>query len=102
MTLLLAPQSLIQGPFLKDGVPNFEAVLYVPETGQLQHYFRENHRPDTMWNKAQIVNPPNFPVTGAGAICQSNFGSKANFEVVVPEPGGLASRTPSRSLLSRH
>ena len=90
MTLLISPGSLIQGPFLTENVPNFEAVLYVPEASQLQHYYRENHRPDKIWQKAQVINPQAFPVIGAGAICQSNFGSKGNFEVVVPEPGGLA------------
>jgi Domain of unknown function (DUF4185) len=91
MTLFLAPGSLIQGPFLNNGVPNFEAVLYVPETSELQHYFRENHRPEIVWwNKAEVINARAFPVMGAGAICQSSFGSRGNFEVVVPEPGGLA------------
>lgn len=91
MTLLLAPGSLIQGPFLNNRVPNFEAVLYVPETSELQHYFRENHRPEIVWwNKAEVINARAFPVMGAGAICQSSFGSRGNFEVVVPEPGGLA------------
>ena len=90
MTLLLAPGSLIQGPFLTNGVPNFEAVVYDPERGELRHFFRHNDRPDNAWEKAQVINTPAFPVLGAGAICQSNFGDTGNFEVVVPEPGGLA------------
>jgi hypothetical protein len=90
MTILIAPGSLIQGPFHTEGVPNFEAVLYIPERSQLQHYYRENQRPDRIWQKAQVINAPAFPVMGAGAICQSSIGSKGNFEVVVPESGGLA------------
>jgi hypothetical protein len=90
MTLIVAPGSLIRGPFATADVQHFEAVLYVPERSQLQHYYRENHRPDKVWQKAQVINALAFPVVGAGAICQSHFGSKGNFEVVVPEPGGLA------------
>jgi hypothetical protein len=89
-TLLIAPGSLIQGPFVFEGVQNFDAVLYDPESRQLHYYYRENHPPDKLWYKVQVINPQEFPVSGAGAICQSNFGSTGNFEVVVPEPGGLA------------
>ena len=90
MTILIAPGSLIQSNFLTENVPHFEVVLYVPERSQLQHYYRENHRPDRVWKKARVINAPEFSVIGAGTICQSDFGSKGNFEVVVPEPGGLA------------
>ena len=69
---------------------NFEAVLYVPQHSHLQHYYRENDFPDKTWQKAQIINATAFPVTGPGALCQSKFGSKGNFELVVPEATGLA------------
>jgi hypothetical protein len=88
--LLLAPGSLITSPFFVDKIPNFEAVLYDPDRCLLQHYYRENHRPDKVWEKAQVINTPEFPVLGPGAICKSDFGQKGNFEVVVPEKGGLA------------
>ena len=100
MTLLLAPGSLIQGPFLTNGVPNFEAVLYDPERGELRHFFRHNDKPDNAWEKAQVINTPAFPVLGAGAICQSNFGDTGNFEVVVP-PGRVRIATDRRGVATR-
>ena len=90
MSLLIAPGSLIQSTFENQGVRNLEAVLYVPERSQLQHYYRENYQPDKPWQKAQVINNSAFPVIGPGAFCQSNFGSKGNFELVVPEAEGLA------------
>lgn len=88
-TLLIAPGSLIQSPFVTDGVPNFEAVLYAPTLRRLEHWYRENNFPDRVWHLARIINTPPFPVIGAGAICRSAAGTKGNFEVVAPEPGGL-------------
>jgi hypothetical protein len=90
MSLLVAPGSLIQSTFENNRVRNFEAVLYVPERSQLQHYYRENYQPDKTWQKAQIINNSAFRITGPGALCQSSFGSKGNFELVVPEANGLA------------
>lgn len=91
MVLLLAPGSMIQSTFIsgESQTQNFEAVLYVPEHGQLQHYYRQNDQPDRFWRRAQIVNSSEFPVIGPGALCQSNFGTKGNFELVVPEATGL-------------
>ena len=62
----------------------------MPERSQLQHYYRENYEPDKTWQKVQIINNSEFPITGPGALCQSSFGSKGNFELVVPEANGLA------------
>jgi hypothetical protein len=73
MTLLISPGSLIQSSFRTEGVPNFEAVLYIPERSQLQHYYRENHRPDKFWMKGQVINAPEFPVMGGRGDLSEQF-----------------------------
>src|SRR5689334_4175767 len=91
MPLLLAPSSLIKSNFMNGDHANFEAVIYNPYTKQLRHYFRKNDQPDRGWEEAQIVNQASgIPVIGAGAFCQSTFGKQGNYELVVPELGGLA------------
>jgi hypothetical protein len=95
LPFLIAPGSLIQSNCTnKDihgkDIGRFDAVIYNPATNKLRHYTRKHHQPDQPWEKARCINESSFPVTGPGAICQSEFGSKGNFEVVVPVAAGLA------------
>jgi hypothetical protein len=98
MTLMVSSGSIIQSSLGPKDIPNFEAVVFLPrvegrrDRGELQHYFRENTRPDKSWQKAQIINDrhraeTNHEVTGPGCIIEAKSG---HFEVVVPEPGGLS------------
>jgi hypothetical protein len=66
---------------------NFEAVVF--SQGKLIHYWQDTSRIDTLWRRG-YPKPISEQATGAGSIIQSNFGSRGNFEVVVPEPNGLA------------
>lgn len=76
--------SLIQSNF---GPGNLEVVAVTP-TGQLIHYWRENHSPFT-WHGPSA--PFATGVTGNPSLIQGTFGTRGNFEVVVPRvPGGLA------------
>jgi hypothetical protein len=70
---------------------NFDALVFLPDRFKLQHYFRENDKPDNRWEKAQIVNVEH-DVAGPATILQapSIGNSKRSFDVVVPEIGGLA------------
>ena len=95
LPFLIAPGSLIQSNFTNKDIHGkyirrFDAVIYIPGCHTLRHYFREHHQPDTPWQASKCINESSVPVTGPGAICQSQFGSQGNFEVVVPEAGGLA------------
>jgi hypothetical protein len=98
MMLMISGGSIIQSSLATNDSPNFEAVVFLPgiegrqNRGELQHYFRENDRPDKAWQKAQIINDrrqaeTNYEVTGPGCIIQAASG---HFEVVVPETGGLS------------
>jgi hypothetical protein len=76
--------SLIQSNF---GPGNLEVVA-LTASGQLVHYWRENHSPFT-WHGPSA--PFASGVTGNPSLIQSSFGKQGNFEVVVPRvPGGLA------------
>jgi hypothetical protein len=82
--------ALIQSSFGPNG--NFEAVVFRPPTGHdqvgpLQHYWLDTSRTDHTWQRGRDISPH---ATGAGCLIQSSFGSPGNFEVVVPEPDGLA------------
>jgi len=76
--------SLIQSNF---GPGNLEVVA-LTANGQLVHYWRENNPPFT-WHGPSA--PFASGVTGNPSLIQSSFGTKGNFEVVVPRvsPGGL-------------
>lgn len=92
MPPMLTGGSLIQSRFHIPDQPNkrnFEAVVYLPKTGELQHYYRIHTRPDRGWEKGAIINT-HVPVIGPGCIIQSRYGREGNFEVVVPEADGLA------------
>jgi hypothetical protein len=97
MTIMICGGSVIQSSFSVEGKPNFEAVIFLPhvegrrDRGELQHYFRENNRPDSNWTKARIINDPgqsetNYEVLGPGCIIEAVSG---HFEVIVPERAGL-------------
>lgn len=76
--------SLIQSNF---GPGNLEVVA-LTAAGQLVHYWRENLPPFT-WHGPS--GPFASAVTGNPSLIQSSFGTKGNFELVVPRvPGGLA------------
>lgn len=76
--------SLIQSNF---GPGNLEVVA-ATATNQLVAYWRENHSPFT-WHGPSA--PFASGVTTNPSLIQSSFGTKGNFEVVVPcVPGGLA------------
>jgi hypothetical protein len=98
MQTLLTGGSLIQGHF--PGVPrqgsaplrNLEAVLLRARGAgrwDLEHRWRDQNVPDRPWQVGSVVTSN---ATGPGAICQrTNKGDvQGNFEVVVPESGGLA------------
>jgi hypothetical protein len=87
---------------------NFEAVVFLQGEKKLIHYWQDTSRIDTWWQQGRRrpgieIDIATWAVravskqatisehaTGAGSIIQSNFGSRGNFEVVVPEPNGLA------------
>lgn len=76
--------SLIQSNF---GPGNLEVVA-LTASGQLVAYWRENHSPFT-WHGPTATFASG--VTGNPSLIQSSFGTKGNFEVVVPRvSGGLA------------
>lgn len=75
--------SLIQSNF---GPGNLEVVA-LTATGQLVHYWRESNSPFT-WHGPTATFASG--VTGNPSLIQSTFGTKGNFELVVPRvPGGL-------------
>jgi hypothetical protein len=89
MTYLIVGGALIQSTF---GVGNFEVVVFSPPFGNnplgaLTHYWLDTSRPPNVWQRGRDIS---IAATGAGCIIQSSFGSPGNFEVVVPEPDGLA------------
>ncbi|MFL6277392.1 MAG: hypothetical protein ACJ74G_19580, partial [Blastocatellia bacterium] len=63
-------------------------VVALTASGQLVHYWRENHSPFT-WHGPTATFASG--VTGNPSLIQSTFGNQGNFEVVVPRvsPGGL-------------
>jgi hypothetical protein len=76
--------SLIQSNF---GPGNLEVVA-LTTSGQLVHYWRENHSPFT-WHGPSA--PFASSVTGNPSLIQSSFGTKGNFEVIVARvAGGLS------------
>jgi len=89
MNYAIIGNSLIQSTFnpAPDLPGNLEAVVYWESNHHLAHYWRETDRPDKPWQDGQVVTSQ---ATGPGAIIQSRNGSPGDFEVVVPEKGGLA------------
>lgn len=73
--------SLIQSNF---GPGNLEVVA-MTATNQLVHYWRENHPPFT-WHGPSA--PFATGVTSHPSLIQSSFGTKGNFEVVIPSVTG--------------
>jgi hypothetical protein len=74
------------------GAHNLEAVIASPllaQTYQVQHYWRLTDPVDSPWQKGAVITQA---ATGPGAICQrrDNQSIHGNFEVLVPEAGGLA------------
>jgi hypothetical protein len=77
----LSRPALIQSNYGEKG--NFELVVNVYQdstSGLLQHWYRNNNDPNPQWVKTSSFA---WPVTGAPALIQSNFGEKGDFEVVV-------------------
>jgi hypothetical protein len=70
---MLTSGSLIQSTF---GVPgNFEVVLTRPlpsGSGEVQHYWRENDRPDKPWRRGSIIT---YGATGPACIVQTHDSS---------------------------
>src|SRR5215207_7666701 len=69
---------------------NFEVLLSDARIG-LQHWWRNNdaQNVDTAWAQGNQGNPIVGSVISMPALIQSNFGSKGNFDVVVPQGSGL-------------
>jgi Domain of unknown function (DUF4185) len=100
----IAGGSLIQGTIGgavatkgDNNAPNLEAVILVskdpkdPEGGgfNLYHYWRDQVRPDRPWRRGALISGA---ATGPGCICQRRMVGDVhgNFEVLVPEAGGIA------------
>ncbi len=90
MAYAVAGGALMQSNLGEHG-NNFEAVVFAKLRGDeppmLVHYWRDTTRPDRVWTEGRVISSV---AIDAGCIIQSNFGSPGNFEVVVPEPDGLA------------
>jgi Domain of unknown function (DUF4185) len=99
MAYSIVGSSLIQSSFSSEPDPqgNLEAVVYLEKESQLLHYWRLSNQPDAPWQRGLIISSQ---AKGPGCIIQSSFGSPHNFEVVVPEEGGLAHYWHNNSDLS--
>ncbi|MBN8490708.1 MAG: hypothetical protein J0M00_04675 [Burkholderiales bacterium] len=79
------PASLIQSR-VRDCASWGNYELVVLEGRQLVHYWRDNSRLPRLWRRGQVISST---ASGPACLVQSHFGLVGNFEVVVPEPGGL-------------
>lgn len=91
MVAFITGGSLIQGTIKGAGAEHghLEAVIGRAQqngTLQIQHYWRDQSRPDRVWQQGAVVTDR---AIGPAAITQRRVGTdRGNFEVVVPERSG--------------